>query len=771
MNIGKSLPRVDAFDKVTGRAMFTDDLCPPNALFAKVVRSTIANGLVKSFDLSKAQQLDGVVKILTCFDSPSNEFATACNPWTLDPASREIADRQLLNRRVRVYGDDIAVVVAVDRRVAEEAVDLIHVDYEDYQPLIDVSDALAPGASILHSSYPDNILDSMESVQGHISFEEAADNELLIRLKKTYDTQAMLHCHVEGVISYAYMENDRITVVSSTQQPHVVRHIISEALKISIARVRVIKPYIGGGFGNKTDALYEPLVAWVTTQIGGRCVKIELTREETMTCTRTRHAIRVSLDTAIDHNGRLIARKALAYSNLGGYASHSYGVLGKVAKLFRMLYQAEEAQHFSGYMVYTNITTAGAMRAYGAPQGIFALECHMDDLAMLAEKDPLDLRLINMMPPDFEDEESGLKCHTSGLLECINVGKEYISWEEKRKAYRNQDGDVRRGVGMAIFTYPTAVYPSCLETASARIILNQDGSIQVQMGATEIGQGADTVFAQMAAEILSIPIHKVNMISTQDTDISPFDTGAYASRQTYVSGTAIKQTAEILKEKILTYASRILEIPRTQIDLHESQIIEITTGRTIRSLESVAMEAFYSLSDNQHITAESTYLCEDGSFAFGACFVEVEVDIKLGKVHIIDIINVHDSGTLINPQLAEVQVHGGMSMGLGYALTEQLLFDEKARPLNGNLLDYKWPTTLDTPEMTANFVEIHDPTGPFGNKALGEPPVVPIAPAIRNAILHATGVGIDSLPLDPQKLVAAFTEAGLIKPLGGDPLV
>jgi xanthine dehydrogenase molybdenum-binding subunit len=266
----------------------------------------------------------------------------------------------------------------------------------------------------------------------------------------------------------------------------------------------------------------------------------------------------------------------------------------------------------------------------------------------------------------------------------------------------------------------------------------------------------------MAAEVLGITEDKVYIVSTQDTDVTPFDTGAYASRQTYVSGKAVRQTAEILKDKILEYAAWMLELQGISLDIRENMIVAADTGEELLSMEALATEAFYSLKRSVHITAESTSHCKENTFASGACFAEVEVDLPLGKINVLNIINVHDSGILINPQLARAQVHGGMSMGLGYGLSEVLMYDAKGKPLNDNLLDYKLPTAMDTPDLNVQFIELEDPTGPFGNKALGEPPAIPVAPAIRNAVLQATGIAIDSLPMEPQKMVAAFKEAGLI---------
>lgn len=762
MGIGKNMTRVDAKDKVTGEARYTADLEPKGLLTAKVVRSTIANGVVKSFDLSEALAVPGVVKIVTCFDVPDIQFPTPGHPWSVETAHQDIADRKLLNTRIRVYGDDIAAVIAEDEIAAARAARLVKVEYEEYEPLLTVEAAMAEGATRLHDEKPGNVIAHSSFTVGEGTYEEAVKEDGLVVIDRDYKTQSVQHCHIETPVSFAYMEKDRIIVTTSTQIPHIVRRVISQALGLPMGRIRVIKPYIGGGFGNKQDVLYEPLNAFLTTQVGGRGVRMEISREETLGCTRVRHAIELKVKAAARKDGTLVARKLEAYSNQGGYASHAHAIVANTSNEFKQIYHDEKVLESDAYTVYTNIATGGAMRGYGIPQAAFAAECMADDLALALHMDPLEFRRKNCMRPGYEDPHTHVKCNTYGLEECMEKGRRFIHWDEKRKEYENQTGPIRKGIGMAIFCYKTGVYPISLETAACRMVLNQDGSMQLSMGATEIGQGADTVFTQMAAEVTGITEDRINVMSTQDTDITPFDTGAYASRQTYVSGMAIKKTGAIFKEKILEYGAYMLDRSQDTLDVENNSVVDKETGETLLAMEELATTAFYSLDRSVHITAEATSHCKTNTFATGVCFAEVEVDMPLGKVKVTNIVNVHDSGNLINPKLAAAQVHGGMSMGLGYGLSEQLLFDAKGRPLNDNLLDYKLPTSMDTPDLNALFVELDDPTGPFGNKALGEPPAIPVAPAVRNAVLHATGVAVDSLPLDPQKLVEHFKAAGLI---------
>lgn len=758
-SVGKSVTRVDAYEKATGRAKYVADLCDQSALVARILHATIAHGYVKSIDTTEAEAVPGVVKVLTCFNVPDYRFPTAGHPWSTEPAHQDVADRLLLNRHVRYYGDDIAAVIAENEIAAAQAVRALKVEYEELPFVLDVQKAMEPDAPQIHEDCPGNVLKHTDIRRG--DYQTAIQEPGLIRVEGWYDTPTVQHCHIENHGCFAYEEAGRVVVVTSTQIPHIVRRVIGQAMGIGWGSIRVIKPYIGGGFGNKQEVLYEPLNAWLTTQVGGRCVRLDVSREETFQNTRSRHPISFDVAAAVDGDMRLMARSCTAVSNQGGYASHGHSIVANAVTGFRQLYLDRIGHHSTAYTVYTNRPAPGAMRGYGIPQCNFAVECMMDDIAREKGWDPKAFRLTNLMPLGYVDPFNGITCHSTGLAECIEKGADFIGWAELREKYKEQSGPVRRGVGMACFSYKTGVYPISLETASARMVLNQDGTVQLHLGATEIGQGGDTVFSQMAAQAIGIPTEDVHIVSFQDTDTAPFDTGAYASRQTYVTGKAIKKVGEEFREKLLAYAAELFP-DASGLDIRERQIVD-GAGEALISLADLAMTAFYSLEHSVHITAEDTNHCKENTFAFGCCFAEVEVDIPVGKVRVLRIVNVHDSGKLINPALAEAQVHGGMSMGIGYALTEEMKFDPKTgRLLNGNLLDYKMPTSMDHPELTALFVETDDPSGPFGNKALGEPPTIPVAPAIRNAVLQATGVAVNTLPLSPQKLVEEFTRGGLI---------
>jgi xanthine dehydrogenase molybdenum-binding subunit len=352
---------------------------------------------------------------------------------------------------------------------------------------------------------------------------------------------------------------------------------------------------------------------------------------------------------------------------------------------------------------------------------------------------------------------------TIGVPECIEKGKALIRWDEKKRAYAGQTGPLRRGVGMACFGYASGTFPFSLELAGARIVMAQDGSVTLQVGATEIGQGSDTVFAQITAETLGIPVAMVHVMTTQDTDISPFDSGAYASRQTFVTGQAVRKAALEVRDKVLEVAARRTGLPPAEMDLRDCMIVETSLGRTVCSLEDVAMDSYYDRLLAAPITSDTSANVRINAMSYGVTFTEVEVDMETGKVEVTEIWNVHDSGTIINPKLAEGQVHGGVSMALGAALLEQMLFDAKTgKPLNNNLLDYKLPTILDTPKINAAFVETFDAAGTFGSKSLGECPVISPAPAVRNAVLDATGVAFQKIPLYPQVVFEKFREVGLL---------
>lgn len=779
MSVGKSVPRLDARQKATGQAKFVEDMIPPNALYGAVLHSTIANGFVRSIDVSKALEQPGVVDAVTCFDVPQTVYSTAGHPLSLDPNHQDVQNRLMLSRQVRYYGEEIAAVVATSALAARLALEHIQVEYDQLPPI------LTPAASIgadtsLHEDTPDNQLARMDFTidQGEVHWQTAqfeADGPIdqnPALLPAEFHTPAVHACHIEPNSCFAYMEGAVCTVVSCSQMPNTLRRNIAQALGISIGDVRVIKPFIGGGFGNKQDTLYEPLAAFLTRRVGGRCVVMLMSREECFVNSRTRHAMDLSVALRADETGRLVQNAIRINANGGAYAAHRHAVAAYAVTNCFQTYSTAGTQIGRSSTAFTNLPTAAALRGYGIPQLCFAMESRMDDLAREVNMDPLAFRRKNCMPRDFVDPFDRFPVLSHGLNECMDRGAALTHWEETRRAYdtfNRSSATVKKGLGMAMFSYKTGVYPIQIENAACRIVLNEDGSAQVQVGATELGQGSDTVFAQMASEILTIPMERIRTVSVQDSDVSPHDCGAYASRQSYVTGGAVKQAALLLRQKILDHAARMLGTDSAGLTLENNRAVGPAGSLSIGEVAVHALFYNDAVSDTEHLTAEATYTAHSTAFSFGASFVDLEVDMAVGKVKIHRVVALHDSGTILNPKLAEGQVHGGVAMGVGYALGEQLLFDSATgHPLNNNLLDYKFPTSMDVPPIEVEFIETCEPSGPFGNKALAEPPLIPQAAAIRNAILHATGVGMYRLPMNPQNLVHAFLDAGLLSPEKGE---
>ena len=758
--IGSNVNRIDAVAKVTGKAKYVDDFYERDMLTGKVLRSPYAHAKIINIDVSEAKEIEGVEAIITYKDLPNIKFSTAGHPWSLDPSHRDIEDRLILTDKARFVGDAIAAVVATNEIIAERAMKLIKVEYEVLPHIIRPEDALKEGAPIIHEERPTNILSEMGSESGNV--EKDFDNADRI-FQDTFETSIVQHCQMENHSAYAYVDSEgRIVVVSSTQIPHIVRRVVGQAFGVPWGKIRVIKPYIGGGFGNKQDVVLEPLTVAMSLAVNGRPVRYTFSREESFIDSRTRHAMKLKFKTAVSKDGKLLGLSIENLVNNGAYASHGHSVTMSAGGKFRPLYNFNSIK-YRPKTVYTNLPVAGAMRGYGAPQMFFAIESHIDDIARELNIDPIEFRLKNLISEGYVEPVSKNIARAFALPECIQKGKELIDWDKKKALYKNQSGIKRRGIGMACFSYFSGTHPVSLEAAGARIVMNQDGSVQLQIGATEIGQGSDTVFGQMVAEVLGIPFDMVHVISNQDTDVTPFDTGSYASRQTFVSGAAVRKAALEVKDKVLEFASSKCGLEKEALDMEDCNIIEKGLGRVVCSLEDIAMESFYDRLKSAPITSDTSVNVRINSIAYGTTFTEVEVDMRTGKIEVLEIYNVHDSGIIMNHKLAEGQVDGGVSMSLGYALSEQMLFDEKTgKPLNNNLLDYKLQTIMDTPKIGSAFIEKFEPAAGFGQKSLGENTTISPAPAIRNAVLDATGVAFNKIPMNPQSVFEKFKELGLI---------
>ncbi|EFE24232.1 aldehyde oxidase and xanthine dehydrogenase, molybdopterin binding domain protein, partial [Edwardsiella tarda ATCC 23685] len=721
-----------------------------------------AHGKVSAIDTREAAAMPGVEAIFTCYDVPQTPFPTAGHAWSLDPAKHDVADRHLLTDHVRHFGDGVAIVVARDALSAERAAARVQVSYEALPVITRPQAALADDAPAIHPN--GNLLRHSEIDAGEPDARIAAAD---LQLEGHYETPVVQHCHMEGVTCYAYMEQPgHVVIVSSTQIPQIVRRTVAQALSLPWSHVRVIKPYIGGGFGNKQDVLEEPMAAFLTLRLGGKPVKVSLSREECFVATRTRHAFSIDARLGMQRDGVLQGYRLNVLSNTGAYASHGHSIASAGANKISYLYP-RSAFGYCADTVYTNLPAAGAMRGYGAPQVDFALECLMDDAAANLGLDPLEVRLRNVARQGDRNPVNGKTIYSAGLSECLEKGRALFEWDQRRAACLAQDPDarLRRGIGVACFSYGSNTYPVGVEIAGARMLLNQDGTVNLQIGATEIGQGSDTVFAQMAAETLGIPFKHIRVISTQDTDITAFDPGAFASRQSYVAAPAIRQAAEQLRQKILAHAALLSHQPEWGLTLRDGNVVmAMQPEQVLMSVADVSMQAYYHQEIGAQILAEVSHKTTTNPPAFGCTFVDLSVDVDLCQVTINRILNLHDSGRILNPQLAEGQVHGGMGMGIGWALFEEMIIDERSGVVrNPNLLDYKFPTCVDLPDLECAFVETYEPQSAYGHKALGEPPIISPGPAIRNAIRMATSVAINALPITPKTLYREFVQAGLIR--------
>lgn len=753
--IGKSVERWDAVAKVTGKANYTGDIPQKELLYGKICRAKIAHGLVKKIDATEALKVPGVVKVLTPDDVPEISFPTAGHPYSLNPHLADVADRRILTRHVRLYGDEIAAVIAETELAAEIGVSKLKVEYEEWPFYLTPEEALASGAKEIHEGSGNLIKENIVEY-GDL---ETGFKEAIHVVEGTYKTQTVQHCQMENQIAYAYKDVDgRWVCVSSTQIPHICRRVLGQAFGMPWGRFRVIKPFVGGGFGNKQDITIEPLTVALSMAVGGKAVMVDLTREEVLAWTRVRHGISYKVRMGFDGNGILTAADIEAVSNNGAYASHGHAVVAKGSGITTAIYKVPNYR-YKASTVYTNTAAAGAMRGYGVPQITYLLEAHMDKVARELGMDPFELRLRNMTAAGDFNPVLHMTSHSNALAQCLALGRESFGWDKRRKAIEEStDPTYRRGLGIAAFAYTSGTYPKGLEAAGCRLVLNQDGSIKIMLGATEIGQGSDTVFCQMVADTVGIPYGMVYADAFTDTDIAPFDTGSYASRQTFVTGMAVKKAAEELKEKILTaeaaFAHGENQLRPDAMDIVGGNIVNKYSGVVLESLGDLALKTYYDINNGYALTADVSNKCLNNAYPFGVTLTEVEVDTKTGRIEVVDIMNVHDSGKIINPLLASGQVEGGMAMGVAYALGEELRYDEKTgKPLNNNLLDYKMPTFMDTPNLGVSFVEEWDPVGPYGNKSLGEPPLCSPAPAIRNAVVDAIGIRIDDLPITPQKII------------------
>jgi putative selenate reductase molybdopterin-binding subunit len=766
--VGKNVLKVDGIPLATGQPKFTMDMDIPGALIGKLLYSPHAHAEIVSIDTSEAEKVPGVVCILHHGKVPRVPYTTAGQGWP-EPSPY---DTVLFDKKVRYVGDRVAAVAAETEEAALEALRKIKVEYKILPAVFSIDEALAPGAPIIHDE-PDaqGIYDAKRNIAAAVDVPvgdlERGFAESDVIVEETCEMPYVQHAALEPHRVAVYFDEDgRLVIRSSTQVPFHVRRIVSRVLGIPIHRIRVIKPRIGGGFGSKQEVILEPIAAALALRTG-RPVVMNLSREEVFVSTRTRHPYRVRVKLGAKKDGMLHALEMEALASAGAYGPHSGTVLYNVGSKSLPLYNKARHLRFHGKAVYTNLPVAGAYRGYGATQGFFALEVAMDELAEKLGMDPVELRLKNHIragetSPIFEKLGEGREgkpqiVRSCALAECIKIGAERIGWYEKRKSPR-REGSWVYGVGMSCAMQGSGI--TGVDMAAATLIMNEDGSFRLLVGATDLGTGSDTVLAQIAAEVLAVPVEKI-VVYSSDTDFTPFDKGAYASSTTYVSGNAVLQAAEKVKEQILLVASKILDEPVENLDLEREKVVSLRTGKEVPYWE-IGHRAFY-VTEQQHIMASASFACPESPPPFAAFFCEVGVDTETGVVKVEKFVAVADCGQPIHPKLAEGQLEGAVVQGIGHALFEEMLFSERGSCINRTFFDYRVPTSLDVPEIEAILVPTNEPTGPFGAKSIAEIGINGPLPAISNAVYHAVGVRLNRAPFTPERVLAA-----LRKKKGGD---
>ncbi len=757
-SIGQKTARVDGRALAHGKPVFADDLEMRDLLYVKILHSPRAHARIRSIDTSAALAHEGVVTVLTHKDYKSHYYTTAGQGYP-EPSPR---DTTLLDRVVRFVGDRVAIIAAETPEAAQEALELVKVDYEALPLILDPEESRTAGTQIHPEPAKKGIHDAQHNIAAHIEAQHGDVEQALADsahvFEGTYSTPYVQQAHIEPHISISWLDaNERLIIRTSTQVPFHVRRIVAEVLDIPVSRIRVIKPRIGGGFGGKQEILNEEVVAAVTMRTG-RPARIMYTREEEFHAARTRHPQKITLRIGVDEDGLFQAIDMDILENSGAYGTHALTVMSVTAQKGLSIYNALN-NRVNGDAVYTNLPIAGAYRGYGSPQAFFPLESLVDEIAHEMGIDPVELRLKNIhktgddlpiariLGEGREGHEQIL--HSTELKACLEQGQKLSSWDQIRSS--EQDGHLKRGVGLAIAGQGSGI-PG-IDMGAAFIKLNEDGSFNLQVGATDLGTGSDTALSQIAAEILEVDLEKI-IIYSSDTDMTPFDTGAYASSTTYVSGGAVKKAAEQIRASILETGRNLLGDPLAEFegDVLKGAKAELSYGE-------ICTKAFYT-EEQQQIMASASHMSYDSPPPFNATFAEVEVDTRSGLVRVVKVVSISDCGQIINPQMSEGQAEGAIPQALGMALTEFMTFDDEGRPQNTDFLNYHIYTAIDMPEMVVRFVESHEPTGPFGAKAVAEIPINAPAPAVTNAIFNACGVRIRHLPVRPEEILEGLEAKG-----------
>jgi putative selenate reductase molybdopterin-binding subunit len=779
--VGKPEIKVDAVKLAQGKPAFAADIEPRALLHAKVLHSPHAHARIKRIDASKARALPGVAAVLTWQDIPRVVYSTAGQS---DPIPGPL-DCFSLDNKARFVGDRVAFVAAETPEIAEKALGLIEVEYEILPAILDMRESMKEGAIQIHDQ-PEyvNFADSdpTRNLAAHIRIDigdvEKGFAEADEIFEAEYEVPKVQQAHIEPHVCVTFWdEDDRLVIRTSTQVPFHVRRMLAPVLRLPIKRIRVIKPRIGGGFGGKQEVLMEDVAAHLTIATR-RPVIYEYTREEEFIAARSRHPMRIRMKTGVKRDGTITANSMYALSDTGANGAHALTVTGNTGHKSMALYVGDGEYRknpnirFYADVVYTNTPPAGAFRGYGVPQGYWPLDRHLEKIARKMGFDPLVFRLKNTIRPGEyhpfstawnEGREPRPEIiHTVGLEQCVAQGKAAIGWDDKfgNEEWRiRQIGNLphkRKGIGVALVMQGTAI--PYLDMGGASIKMNDDGSFNLLVGATDLGTGSDTVLAQMAAEVLGVPIEDMITYSS-DTDFTPFDKGAYASSTTYISGTAAVNAAKIVAEKIQKRAAAMFgsNIEYSSIRLFE-RAAHAPDGRSI-PLSEIALESLHR-SNQEQIMGVASYVSPSSPPPFAAQFAEVTVDTETGQVTVDKLVMAVDSGIIINPQTASGQIEGGMTQALGYAVCEEMVYDEKGQAREKDFRDYHIFQADEMPELETIFVETFEPTHPFGVKAVAEIPLDGVAPAVGNAVRDALGVDVDVNPVTPERVWRALKAKG-----------
>ncbi|THA65164.1 MULTISPECIES: xanthine dehydrogenase family protein molybdopterin-binding subunit [Sinorhizobium/Ensifer group] len=753
--VGKSVKRDDVLEKVTGEAQYTGDIKLPGMLHGKIKRAAIAHARIKSIDVSKALAYPGVKAVLTHETVPRVLHYGSPHPRSASCTK----DQYILDDKVRFWGEGVAAVAAISEEIADEALDLIEVEYEPLPAVFEPEDAAQPGAPLIHDVGPGGnlVLDPVRVNRGDIDkgFAEAD-----FVLEGTFAGGRPHPAYMEPNVCIADWDgSNKLTFWTSTQTSFMVRGILAEVLGLPLTKVRVLVDHMGGGFGAKQDLFQHEFLCALLAKETRRPVKMEFTRHETFVAGRSRHPCRIWLKQGFKNDGTLVARDMKLVYDSGAYGSHGPGVTIVGTTAATSLYRCENVR-LEGRCVYTNTPINGAFRGYGVVQSYYALDIQMDEAAERLGMDPAELKLKNVVRAG-DIAPSGHPILGHGLEICLKHGIDVLDWKALWNRDRAPDPKrphIRKGWGIGCEMHGSSAYPGIKEQGNATVKVNEDGTVTLLTGAAGLGTGAHTALAQIVAEELGVRFEDVGVIHG-DTDVVPWDIGAFASHTTYLVGTAAKMAAGKVRAAVLARAAMKLQVSPDEIDLSEGKVFLIAEPDRSMTV-SEAMGASRGI-PAANIVANGTYE-PTKSYSFAAHFTEVDVDTETGIVEVKRVVPVHDVGRVIHPIAAQGQIEGGIQQGIGHTLTEDYVIDKKTgRSLNAGLVDYKMPLSMDMPDIETIILEAApDPGGPWGAKGVGEDPIIAIGPSIANAIHDAIGVRFHHYPITPEDILKALREKG-----------